>query len=260
MAWRIACGWGLGEECWSIEYNIIYGDPSAPGLWRQLDDHLTTKYKRMDGLELPILSAAIDSGGHYTQAVYNFCRKKAKRRIWAIKGQAGQGKAVWPKRPSVRNIGRVPLYSIGVDSAKDIVFARLKVEEKGNGYCHFPMYDEEYFLQLTAEKVVITYSKGVPVRAYKAFRRRNEALDCRVYGYACFVGLQANLSKVKESQDAWVKENSEKLSPNIAPSKATSEEGRTKGERKELLKGKKKVIKDPRKKRKPPPNFVNSWR
>jgi phage terminase large subunit GpA-like protein len=257
-------GWGLGEECWSIEYNTIYGDPSAPGLWRQLDDYLCKVYKRMDGLELPILTAAIDSGGHYTQAVYNFCRHKAKRRIWAIKGQGGQGKAVWPKRPSVRNIGKVPLYNIGVDSAKDIVFARLKVEEKGNGYCHFPMYDEEYFLQLTAEKVVITYSKGVPVRGYKAFRKRNEALDCRVYAYACFVGIQPNLEKVKESQDKWIKANPEKLNPNMKPpieeGDSKKDEESTKGEQKKLFNDKKKVIRDPRKNRKPPPNFVNSWR
>jgi phage terminase large subunit GpA-like protein len=193
-------GLGVEEENWSVEYKIIHGDPSTPFLWRELDEFLRRRYRRIDGLELPILATAIDSGGHYTQAVYNFCRGKFRRRVFAIKGVAGFGKPVWPKRASIRNIGRVPLYTVGVDSAKDIIFARLKIDEPGPGYCHFPKYDKEYFEQLASEKIVIKYHKGVPVRHFQAFRKRNEALDCRVYAYAAFVGLQADMPKVIAKQ------------------------------------------------------------
>jgi phage terminase large subunit GpA-like protein len=193
-------GFGLDEENWSVEYEILYGDPSTMDLWIRLDEFLKKKHKRQDGVELSITSAAIDSGGHYTQAVYNFCRGKLRRRIHAIKGVAGFGKPIWPKRASIRNIGKVPLYTVGVDVAKDIIYKRLKIEDPGPGYCHFPMYEHEYFEQLASEKIVFTYHKGFPARKFISTRARNEALDCRVYAYAAFVGLQPDLKKVEEKQ------------------------------------------------------------
>ena len=60
----------------------------------ELDEFLRRKFRRKDGLELPILATAIDSGGHYTQAVYNFCRGKFRRRVFAIKGIAVFGKKI----------------------------------------------------------------------------------------------------------------------------------------------------------------------
>jgi terminase, large subunit len=43
----------------------------------------------------------------------------------------------------------------------------------------------EYFEQLTAEKQVLRYVKGFPVREWvKKPSARNEALDCLVYAYA----------------------------------------------------------------------------
>ena len=193
-------GFGFDEENWSIEYKILYGDPSTMDLWMQLDEFLRKKYQRQDGVVLSIVSAAIDSGGHYTQAVYNFCRGKLRRRIHAIKGVSGFGKPIWPKRASIRNIGKVPLYTVGVDAAKDIIYKRLKIFEPGAGYCHFPMYEAEYFEQLSSEKIVFTYHKGFPVRKFISSRARNEALDCRVYAYAAFVGLQPDLRKISKKQ------------------------------------------------------------
>jgi phage terminase large subunit GpA-like protein len=46
----------------------------------------------------------------------------------------------------------------------------------------FPAYDENYFKQLTAEKVRTQFIKGFPVREwYKDEGVRNDALDRRVY-------------------------------------------------------------------------------
>ena len=50
--------------------------------------------------------------------------------------------------------------------------------------------DEEYFKQLTAEKQVIRYVKGFPVREWvKKASARNEVLDCTVYAYAALQRL-----------------------------------------------------------------------
>jgi phage terminase large subunit GpA-like protein len=61
---------------------------------------------------------------------------------------------------------------------------------------HFPLhYDEEYFKQLTGEKVVTKYLKGFPVRVWVKARARNDALDCRVYAMAALAIMNVNLDR-----------------------------------------------------------------
>lgn len=195
-------GWGTEEESWSLEHRIIYGDPSAPELWAELDDYLLTKTIRQDGSELPVHGTAVDSGGHHTQAVYKFVKDRFRRRVYAIKGMAGAGRPVWPKRASKNNKGRVNLFLIGVDSAKDAVYARLKIREPGPGFCHFPKGREPaYFEQLTAEVVQTKYVKGFPTRVYiLPGGRRNEALDIRVYAYAALQSLNVRWGHLLAAQ------------------------------------------------------------
>ena len=84
------------------------------------------------------------------------------------------------------------LYIVGVDTAKDVFFGRLKrVVEPGAGYVHFPAsVDEGYFEQLTSETLIWRVVQGRRVRSYKprAAGARTEALDCAVYAYAAFIG------------------------------------------------------------------------
>ena len=125
----------------------------------------------------------VDSGGHFTQQVYNFVRGKRGRRIFAIKGMAGQGRPI-VSRPSTANKGKIPLFTVGVDTGKELVVARLKVLEPGSGYCHYPIndrFDEEFFKQLTAEERRIKYIKGRAVPEWHSLRKRNEAFDLSVY-------------------------------------------------------------------------------
>ena len=66
------------------------------------------------------------------------------RRVFAIKGVGGEGRAL-VGRPSKNNVGKVRLFPVGVDTAKELIYARLKIKEPGPGYCHFPAhYDDEY--------------------------------------------------------------------------------------------------------------------
>ena len=78
------------------------------------------------------------------------------------------------------------LFSVGTDTIKTTLFSRLRHNDEGAGYLHFNINaDEEYFKQLTAEKQVIRYVKGFPVREWvKKSSARNEALDTLVYAYA----------------------------------------------------------------------------
>ena len=199
---RIECeivGWGLEEETWSIDYHIIYGDPSAPNIWQELDLVLSKTYEKTDKTKLKIVSTCIDSG-HHTNMVYQFCKPRYARRIFAVKGFGGEGKPI-VSRPTRNNIAKVTLFGVGVDTAKELIYSRLRIKEHGAGYCHFPKkYTEEYFRQLTAEKIVTKYRRGFKKREWVLMRPRNEALDCRVYAMSAFTLLNADLNQIMEKQ------------------------------------------------------------
>lgn len=196
-------GWGGGpgheEESWSLDYGVIYGDPSTPQIWNDLDTALKRRFSTEDGRELEIRAACIDSGGHYTQSVYNFVRPREGRRIFAIKGMAGESRPI-ASRPTRNNIGKIRLFTLGVDNIKELIFSRLKITIEGAGYCHFPDdRPDEYFKQLaSSEKIVTKYHKGFPRREFVKTRTRNEALDCRVYAIGALAILNTNLNTLAD--------------------------------------------------------------
>lgn len=193
-------GWGMGKESWGIEHRIIYGDPAKTEIWKELDEYLLKSFKHEAGLEVHILCVVVDSG-YETERVYSFVRPRQGRRVFAIKGDEGAGKPL-VGRPSTKNIGRVHLFSVGVDTAKDWLHGALRLDEPGPGYCHFPKsYDDEFFRQLTSERAV--FRKGKRAWEKKSAGRRNEALDLRVYALAALAILNpADIGKIVESLKA----------------------------------------------------------
>lgn len=189
-------GWGRDEESWSVAYEILHGDPGQPEVWHRLDELLQRRWLNAAGRPYVIEAASVDTGGHNTQSAYQFCRQRGGRRIWAVKGASekpGARSPVWPRKPTLKNAGRVPLYIVGVNAAKDAVVKRLGISAPGPGYSHFPAdRDSEYFEQLTAERLVVREHAGVRSRVWVCPKgRRNEALDCRVYAYSALQGLLA---------------------------------------------------------------------
>lgn len=193
------CGWMRDEESFSLDYKTLYGDPSTPHLWNDLDNILKASYTTESGRQLGIRAACVDSGGHYTQAVYNFVRPREGRRIFAIKGMAGEQRPL-VGRPSKNNIGKIKLFTVGTFPIKELIFSRLKIQSEGAGYCHFPAgRSDEYYQQLAnSEKIVTKYQKGFPRREFVKTRTRNEALDCRVYAYAALCILSLNINAVAD--------------------------------------------------------------
>ena len=214
-------GWGKDEESWSVDYRTLYGDPSTPHLWNDLENILKNIYETEDGRQLQIRSACIDSGGHYTQAVYNFVRPREGRRIFAIKGMGGESRPI-VSRPTRNNIGKIRLFTLGVDSIKELIFSRLKITEVGAGYCHFPDdRSDEYFKQLaSSEKIVTKFHKGFPRREFVKTRTRNEALDCRVYAIGALSILNLNLNVISDRiQNEKVKTTEEPSKRPIRPNR-----------------------------------------
>ena len=194
-------GWGKDEESWSIAYKTIHGDPSAPTVWRDLDEFLNQSFEHELGEDMIVRAACIDSGGHHTQAVYKYVAPREGKRIFAIKGVGGEGRPIVGK-PSKNNIGKIKLFPVGVDTAKLLLFSRFKIAEPGPGYCHFPVgREDEYFKQLTAEKIATRYHKGFAKREFVKTRTRNEALDVRVYAMAALSLLNVNLTSLAKQME-----------------------------------------------------------
>ncbi|XPV77943.1 MAG: phage terminase large subunit family protein [Desulfovibrio sp.] len=203
---RLECevvAFGHGEESWSVDYQVFYGDPDKPEVWEALDDYRGKRWQHESGVKLSLLATCIDSGGSNTQAVYAYCKKRKLERVFAIKGKGGDGIPIVGS-PTKRKIGKrsgraVDLFSIGVDQAKTLIYKRLAQKGSGSGCCHFPMhYDDGYFNMLTAEKCITRYVKGFPKREWVKIRPRNEALDCRVYAYAAFLIMGPNLKRIEK--------------------------------------------------------------
>lgn len=189
--------WGVAQETWSMEVRVIPGDPTKPQVWQDLDDYLLQPWRHETGRTLRIACACVDSG-YLTDEVYKFVRPRAARRLFATKGIDGAGKPI-AGRPSKSNAGGVALYPVGVDTAKDALFARLRITTPGPGYQHFTAdHDEEYFAQLCAEKRVTRFVKGFPIPSWTKTRARNEALDLRVYAMAAYAILNPNMARVME--------------------------------------------------------------
>lgn len=196
--------WGEGEESWSVEYFVLWGDPLNADVWEQLDDVLARTWQHESGAQLAIQSACLDTGGTdgYTQAAYDYAKGKTGRRLFAVKGKGGWGVPVVAqpsRKQSGKDARKVDLFLVGTDEAKKTVMRRFAKTETGPGYCHTPAEREkEWYDQITAEKLVKRTVKGFTVLEWHQTRDRNEALDCRVYAYAALKILNPNLVRLAE--------------------------------------------------------------
>lgn len=186
----MAMGWGVGMERWVIDHRVIAGDPSDERTWAVLDELLKERYRHPCGVGLGILAVAVDSGGHHTDEVYQFCRVRRWRNIFAIKGASKPGKPVIAQRPSMVDVtwkgqterGGAELWFVGTDTAKDWIYNRYPFEN-GPGALHFANdLPDEFFAQCVAERKVAKYVRGHKrIEWIKGKAERNEALDLMVY-------------------------------------------------------------------------------
>ncbi|MBI6915679.1 phage terminase large subunit family protein [Pseudomonas juntendi] len=193
-------GWGVGLERWIVDFKVIPGDPADQRTWDLLDEVLKARYRHPCGVALGILATGIDSGGHHTHEVYQFCRVRRWRNIFALKGASKPGKPVIAQRPSLVDVtwkgqterNGAELWMIGTDTAKDWIYNRYGFES-GPGAVHFAKdLPDEFFQQCVAERKIARYVKGYKrIEWVKGKADRNEALDLQVYNLAMayYLGL-----------------------------------------------------------------------
>lgn len=196
-------GWSRKEESWGISRGIIPGQPDSPAVWEEIDNLLEREWKMKNGMKMRILATFVDSGGHFTQDVYRECARREGKRVWAVKGEGGEGKEyVRQMKNSARSAESARLL-IGVDSGKAAIMHAMTVETAGPRYMHFPIdyrcgYDMEYFRGLCSERMVIHRLRGQNVAAWEKTYERNEPLDCRNYARAAFRFFHWNFDKIEK--------------------------------------------------------------
>jgi phage terminase large subunit GpA-like protein len=196
-------------ENWLVEFFVLYGDPANLTLWDQLEKRVLKTYTKVNGEPMTLTRVCLDSGGHFTDEVYNFCKRFPGQRVIPTKGASVYDQPVAVLNPR-RNSKGVKLAIIGTDTAKDVVYNWLQItcrdedknlstknvdkvvdnpEYENAGYCHHPISDftsRSYFKQLCSETKVLKKYKNRMRWIYDNNGKRNEAIDC-------FVGTLAAL-------------------------------------------------------------------
>ena len=201
-------GHGRWGETWGVEKGVIPGRPDSDAVWERLDGVISHPWARRDGSAVRVSMTCVDSGGHYTQEVYERCRERQPQRVFAIKGRGGEGVPYTsvPTRVPIRSKRETCwLYTVGVDAGKAAIMGALKVQEPGPKYCHFPRgrgYDEGYFAGLLSERLVLSKTgTGSKWRWEKIpGHERNEALDCRNYALAALDILNPDFDALERAR------------------------------------------------------------
>lgn len=203
-------GWGPRKESWSLGYSVLPGEPTSGEVWEDLLELIDTPLMLADGSALKVCQVCIDSGA-YTQHVYDAIKRYARYSIVPIKGAPGMAReevdrdtrAVMKRRARRRRSGKPPEI-IGVDQIKLTVYHALSAVKGQPGYCHFPVgRSEEYFLQLTGERLIVTTGKlRRPERRWVPIHTAVEALDCRVYAYAALLLSGEDIRRIARADRA----------------------------------------------------------
>ncbi|NDD68130.1 MAG: phage terminase large subunit family protein, partial [Synechococcaceae bacterium WB9_4xC_028] len=211
-------GFGRGEEMWRIWHQKIEGSPAYEEVWEQIDSIRKTQWPREDGGTMTVRHCGVDTGGHFTQEAYEFCRQRTRDGVVALKGSSTKAAPALSKgsKVDVNWKGRlvkkgVTLYLVGGDTLKRSVYARLKREGTGPGSMHFGNdVTDEYLQGLTCERLVPKTVKGFQVLAWeKPSGARNEPLDLAVYCMAVLelVKRRYNRATMWDQLEAAVNEN-----------------------------------------------------
>lgn len=190
--WLETTVWGVGrgEELWRIWHGKVEGDPAGDEVWDQIETIRVTEWPRAGGGAMKIRHCGVDTGGHFTQEAYEYCRRHARDGAVALKGSSTRAAAVLSKGKKVDVNwrgkvlkGGVVLYLVGTDTLKRTIYARLAKDGRGPGTVHFDDATDEVYLQgLTCERLVPRYVKGFQVLEWqKPSGARNEPLDLLVY-------------------------------------------------------------------------------
>lgn len=189
-------GWGRGKQRWLVDYRVIWGDTSRRNseAWTGLQAMLSESWPHESGADLMIVRMAIDTGDPTSQTnAYDFCKANAGKCL-AIKGQSsGVNLLNMPQTSEAsarrKKRGGLLLWGVNVSLAKQELYGQLRMakpegDEFPPGWFHHYREQDEWYKQLTAERLVVAKGKrGYDEQTWQK-TGRNEALDCTNYDRA----------------------------------------------------------------------------
>lgn len=187
---------GFNEsELFFLGHEIVWGDPGDKETQAELDRKLfDARWQHPKGWELRVEASCIDSRGHKTQAVYDYCATRLAKKCFPIIAQAGV-RPLWSNQGPRREANKPRHFVVGHDEAKTLALQRLAipmVDAEGAPSLHRIRYStdlpEETFEQLTSERRVRKVQASTGRIEIKFIPRkagmRNEALDLLCYAIA----------------------------------------------------------------------------
>jgi len=233
VGWRV---WGRNEESWGMDHVVLDGHIRDREVWQALRFELARKFEHALGCTIQLSMGLVD-GGAYAEDVYRFFQRLRSDPVPGLTGHVRASKGVGKHGHPIITRGMSTVaknlkgHYIGTWEAKDRVYERLRMEpaedDPREGIIHFnKQYGEEYFQQLTAETVTITYERGVEIRKYVNPKLlRNEALDIEV---GCLAALRVhprNFDAIEKELIARAEEAKEPAKAPPAPSRQRESSG-----------------------------------
>lgn len=237
---------GRGRRSWLMFAEEIYAKSTTINdedpVWNELDSIVFAPFEREGGGSIHAAAITIDSGGHATDAVYEWVITRAKRypsvKIMAGKGSSSQtdppvfvhppaSKSIAHKSPNKRTKADskgVRLYIVGTNKAKDYLADQMSLNSRGEGRFHYyakaaMRYD--YFDQMLSESKIPGRS-GRPVWQRKSGCPA-EFWDCEVYAEHAARAMRVHLMTEAEWDDLEIRVNQSDLFSDARPLPAEEE-------------------------------------
>jgi phage terminase large subunit GpA-like protein len=181
---------GRGMESWRVAYGAVPGNPLEQATWDALDHELAREVRNAGGGVMPLRGMSIDaSDGMTSDAVYAYCRRNRHRGFVAVKGANEQGRRqreiFTPPSPLDHTATDkaakwgLKLYIVGTRTAKDQIYARLKLTGSGPGRMHFDADTDSAYMKGLTSEAKMPKANGVAYYVKKA-GVPNEPLDLEV--------------------------------------------------------------------------------
>ncbi len=222
----------IGEdgETWVVNYDEVNGSPEDETTWDSLENIIRRPYKNKYGVELTIKAAAVDTGGHNTNAVYQFVRRNQDK-YFAIKGAShdiGTYMKEAAKIDTDLKTGKklkdsLQLYLVNTKLLKKYIYINLNNQlandkKEGARVIHFSNeLPDRFYEMLVSEKLIRKQVKGSIVEEFVKPKgnTRNEALDCLVYAYALAFNFQTTRLYGETYKKLWELNVNKKIKTNI---------------------------------------------
>lgn len=218
--WLEIVAWASDRRSYLVDALYLGGDtdnPSGPVFERLRAETIDRRFPDAFGGERRLDALGVDAGyrqhvvAQWVRSNQTLHHETGRDLVFAGKGEDGWGRPPLgqPKLVDIDVAGQkirqgCRLWPIGTWPLKAQIYTMLNKERVASdftniphGFCHFPAWaDEEYFRQLTAERLVDITLKGVSTgKKWEKMRADNHFLDCRVGNMALFEHLTAGTTE-----------------------------------------------------------------